>query len=135
MQFHDVGAVIYFVGLGAGTLLLLAGLLYGTWQRRLSREETGHALPGEDAPSGAGPGRGAGVAHALARAAEPTRDRRGRNLMIGGGILVVCALLIGALVPTTQKIDMDRPTTPDPTGDARPAQPTDPTAVGNSPVR
>ncbi len=133
MQFQDMGAVIYFIGIGAGTLLLLAGLIYGTWQGRLRREETGHALPGEDPPThGASPGANT---RSLGGRRGPMMNPRARTLMIGGGALVVIVALFGALIPTTQKIDMDRPTASEPSSDARPAQPTDPTAVGNSPVR
>lgn len=134
MQFQDMGAVIYFIGIGAGSLLLLAGLIYGTWQGRLRREETGEALPGEDAPTGSAQ-LGAHTARDSGRTRPPLMDPRSRNLMIGGGALVVLVLLVGALIPTTQKIDMDRPTASEPSSTARPAQPTDPTAVGNSPVR
>lgn len=45
----DAAAGIYFFGVVGGAAILLGFIIYGVWQRRRSRQETGRHLPGEDA--------------------------------------------------------------------------------------
>ncbi len=51
MDANTVAGSIYLFAIAGGTIVLGLALVYATWTRWKTKQETGRALPGEDPPS------------------------------------------------------------------------------------